>query len=199
MSKLFPKFYDVLMSPLERRPRFKQIRKELISLAEGRVLEIGSGTGVNFPLYEKTGCVTAVEPNPEMIKKCQRNLSRSKAQIEVHAIPAEKLPFGDNEFDTAVATLVFCTIPDPALALKEIHRVLKPGGKLLMLEHVKLKSPVYGKIQSALTPMWKQVCDGCHLDRDTPGMIEHSAFITLKVKDYYKGLFMTIEAVKKSF
>ncbi len=116
MGKLFPKVYDILMGPLERRG-FGQIRKKLMQKARGEVLEIGSGTGFNFPFYEHAQKVTAIEPEPRM-----RELSLSRAQnaqvpIEVILAGAEKLPFPDDFFDTVVCTLVLCTIPNSTKAL----------------------------------------------------------------------------------
>ena len=121
MKSVFPKIYDIAMKPLEAT-RFKKVRTELIRHAQGNVLEIGSGTGINFPYY------------------------------------------ADHTFDTVISTLVFCTIPNPLLALKEIQRVSKPGATILFFEHVKMKQPNLAKAQDLVNPLWEKVCDGCQLN-----------------------------------
>lgn len=197
MGKCFPAVYDSLMAPLENK-KFKRIRKALITKAEGQVLEIGFGTGVNFPFYEKASRVTAIEPNPEMIKRSLSKVKRARLPINTHIGKAETLPYSKNTFDTVVGTLVFCTIPNPEQALNEIHRVLKPEGKLLLLEHVRMDHPVLSKIQDVLTPAWKQICDGCHLNRDTLALVRETGFNLDNVESIYNGLFLVIEAQIKS-
>ncbi|SET87977.1 Methyltransferase domain-containing protein [Salinibacillus kushneri] len=191
MGKWFPKLYDLVMNPLEKY-KFKKIRRQLLSKAEGRVLEIGSGTGVNFPFYQHADQVDAIEPNPLMSKRSGKKVKKSKANIQTYIVGAESLPFADNTFDTVVATLVFCTIPEPQQALKEILRVSKPGANILFFEHVMLKQPFLAKAQDILTPFWKKICDGCHLNRDTLGLIKMFDFTIEDVHEYYKGLFLTI-------
>jgi ubiquinone/menaquinone biosynthesis C-methylase UbiE len=117
--------YDLLMKPLEIT-RFSGIREKLISNAEGRVLEIGSGTGVNFPLYKYATQVDAIEPNSYMRNKSLERMKLTKIPIQTYLVKAESLPFPDSTFDTVVGTLVFCTIPDPLKALNEVRRVCKP-------------------------------------------------------------------------
>ncbi|WP_085523718.1 class I SAM-dependent methyltransferase [Tuberibacillus sp. Marseille-P3662] len=192
MGKWFPAIYDTLMAPLERQ-KFKEIRRDLLGKATGHVLEIGSGTGVNFPYYLQPCHVTAIEPNPEMINNSLDNINNSLVPIDIHLGKAEELPYKDNSFDTVVATLVFCTIPDPQKALDDIHRVLKPGGSLVLFEHVSMDHPVLSKLQDALTPLWKRLCDGCHLNRDTLTLVENTGFYIKKVDSMSKGLFLTIE------
>jgi ubiquinone/menaquinone biosynthesis C-methylase UbiE len=194
MSQSFAKWYDFFMSPLEKK-KFKQIRSELLAKATGTVLEIGAGTGINFPLYEHADKVTAIEPSEHMIARSQSKHSQSRVAIEVVTASAEALPFADHSFDSVVATLVFCTIPNPEKALEEIKRVCRPGGKILFFEHVKMENPFLGTLQEWLTPGWKKICDGCCLNRDTLGLIESHGLPIVKVKNYYKGLFIVVEAV----
>lgn len=113
MGKLFPAIYDFAMKPLENGP-FKVIRQELIDQANGRVLEIGAGTGINFPLYNNVEKVDAIEPNPEMEEKSRVRKNLTEVPITIHAQNAENLLFEDNTFDSVIATLVFCTIPNPS-------------------------------------------------------------------------------------
>jgi ubiquinone/menaquinone biosynthesis C-methylase UbiE len=196
MGKWFPLVYDAAMKPLEQTA-FNKIRRKLISRAEGRVLEIGSGTGVNFPFYKNATQVDAIEPNSFMARKSLNRKKQSTIHIQTYTVKAEKLPFPDNTFDSVVGTLVFCTIPEPLKALKEIRRVSKPNAKLLFFEHVRMEQPLLGKLQDVLTPTWKRICDGCHLNRNTLEIIKQTGISIEKVDSYYKRLFLTIEGLNK--
>ncbi|WP_053363703.1 class I SAM-dependent methyltransferase [Bacillus sp. FJAT-27251] len=191
MSKTFSQWYDFFMGPLEQG-RFKTIRKSLLSQATGTVLEIGSGTGVNFPLYKNVVQVTAIEPSEFMLSQSQRKREQAKVPIHLIQAGAEKLPFADNMFDTIVATLVYCTIPDSDRAAAEMKRVCKPGGQVLMFEHVKMRQPVPAKLQELLTPAWRKICDGCCLDRDTVGLMKKHGFKIVEQKEDFKGLFVAM-------
>ncbi|ULT55108.1 class I SAM-dependent methyltransferase [Neobacillus drentensis] len=196
MSRRFAEWYDFFMRPLEKR-KFKRIREELLSKADGYVLEIGSGTGINFPLYKSVEKVVATEPSTYMINKSQEKLKQSSVKIELVKADAEKLPFGDNTFDTVVATLVFCTIPNPNQAMKEMLRVCKPEGKLLFFEHVKMENRFLAALQEWLTPAWKRICDGCCLNRDTLSLLKNNDLIINEFKSYYNGLFLSVETKKR--
>lgn len=196
MGQLFPRVYDRTMEPLERK-KLREIRKSLIGKVEGKVLEIGSGTGANFPFYKKETTVSAVEPNLMMAKRSQKRINEAKASVKLYLVGAEKLPFPDNSFDTAISTLVFCTIPNPLKAFQELRRVLKPGGKLLLLEHVKMDQPLLAAAQDVLTPLWKRLCDGCRLNRNTLEDVTKSGFDVTNVEEHYKGLFLVIQALNK--
>jgi ubiquinone/menaquinone biosynthesis C-methylase UbiE len=189
---MFANCYDFFMSPLESR-KFKEIRRELLRSASGKVLEIGSGTGINFPLYESVERVTAIEPNQHMIEKSILKKKLSSIPIEIINAGAEKLPFEDNHFDSVVATLVFCTIPDVESAIKEIMRVCKPGGKILLFEHVKMGNPFLAKLQDWLTPAWRRICDGCCLNRNTLHLIRKNGVEVIEMKKFYQDLFIAVE------
>lgn len=193
MAGWFPHIYDVAMKPLEKM-RFEKIRGGLVQKAQGKVLEIGFGTGANFRYYGNVERVDAIEPNPAMGKQAVKRIKKARTPITTYRAKAEELPFADNSFDTVVATLVFCTIPDPERALQEIRRVSRPGAKILMFEHVKMDQKIFGKTQEALTPIWKKICDGCHLDRDTLLLVKQSGLDIQKVTSFYGGLFLTIES-----
>lgn len=160
-------------------------------------MEIGSGTGLNFPFYDQAQKVIAVEPDALMREQSLPRASRGRVPIEVISAGAENLPFPDNSFDTVVGTLVLCTIPDPFIALQEIRRVCKPDGKVLFFEHVRMNRPVLGRLQDWLTPVWKRLCDGCHLNRNTLELIGRTGFQAVRVEGYANGLFLAIEAENK--
>lgn len=196
LSWWFPKLYDHLMEPLERSG-LRRIRQQLLKGAQGKVLEIGSGTGANFPFYDpvRVQCVIAVEPAEQMRRRSLAKIEQAAVPVDVVAAGAENLPFPDAFFDTVVGTLVFCTIPDPEKALQEVRRVCKPGGKVLIFEHVRLESPFLARLQDLLTPVWKRLCDGCHLNRNTLQLVRRSGLQVKRVESFYRDLFLVIEAV----
>ena len=189
MSSTFAKWYDFFMSPLEQR-KFKRIRSELLKGASGKVLEIGSGTGINFPLYYNVDTVTAIEPSLPMIERSFTKQKSTVVPIEIVNASAENLPFEDHTFDTVVATLVFCTIPNVEKAIHELKRVCKPDGKILLFEHVKTENTVLSKMQESLTPFWKRVCDGCCLNRETLKAFTNKGLEVETVEHFYKDLFI---------
>lgn len=192
MSHLFAKWYDLFMSPLEHR-KFKRVRKELLRSATGRVLELGAGTGINFPLYENANHVTAIEPSQHMIDRSQSKFNKAAVPIKIVKAGAEQLPFNDDTFDTVVATLVFCTIPNVEKAIDEMKRVCKPNGKILLFEHVKMENRVLSRLQDWLTPVWKKICDGCCLNRETLHTFMIHGLTVVKVEKFYKDLFINAE------
>ena len=196
MTTFFTKYYDALMGPLERGS-FGPIRRSLIAGVQGRVLEIGSGTGINFPYYDTAAQVTAVEPDSSMRAQSLPRAAKAGAAISVLPGDAERLPFPDNVFDLVVATLVMCTIPDPVKALAEIRRVCKPEGQVLFFEHVRVNRSFLGTLQDWLTPVWKRICDGCHLNRNTLQLIENSGLAVLSIERYYKDIFLVAKAVNR--
>lgn len=192
MSKVFPALYDIAMKPFEKT-RFEKIRVNLVRKAQGHVLEIGFGTGANFRYYRDVKRVDAIEPNPEMSKHAEKRIKNAQVPIFTYKAIAEELPFEDNRFETVIATLVFCTIPYPIKALEEIQRTSKSGARVLLFEHVKVDREAIGKAQEVLTPVWKKLCDGCHLDRDTLELVKRSGLVIERVTSYHGGLFLTIE------
>lgn len=192
MGRQFAKWYDFFMYPLERRV-FKEIRRDLLARAQGKVIEVGSGTGINFPLYQHVESVTAIEPSSYMIKRSELNKELAVIPLDIIQANAERLPFETDSYDTVVATLVFCTIPNVDKALKEMKRICKPNGKILLFEHVKMDNPILAKLQIYLTPFWKKICDGCHLDRETVHLLESNGFQVVEIKKFYRGLFVMIE------
>ena len=193
MGRWCAALYDTVMAPVERGG-FQAIRKQLLRHASGKVLEIGSGTGVNFPYYTEAERVIALDPTPAMVERSLPRTTQVAVPIEVIVANAEALPFPDHTFDTVVGTLVFCTIPDPCQALCEMRRICKPAGKVLFFEHVRVHHPLVGRLQDWLTPLWKRMAGGCHLNRNTLALIKQAGFEVTCIEPQYQELFLVIEA-----
>ncbi len=172
--RLFAALYDRVIEPAERR-WMEQRRAALLSGARGEVLEIGGGTGANLPHYRGVGRVTVSEPDPFMREKLRPKLENAGVPVEVSDAGAEALPFPDDAFDTVVSTLVLCTVPDQRAALREIRRVLRPGGRLLFIEHVRGEGRA-ARWQDRIEPLWRRLFAGCHPNRDTVDAIEAAGF-----------------------
>jgi SAM-dependent methyltransferase len=152
-----------------------EMRRATLATASGRTIDIGSGTGANLGLYPAAVTeLVCAEPDPHMIKKLRAKAGEGATSPEIVEAPAEALPFEDSSFDTAVFTLVLCTVPDPDAALAEAARVLKPGGRLLFVEHVRSERPGLARWQDRLEGPWRFLGDGCHCNRDTVRSIEAS-------------------------
>jgi ubiquinone/menaquinone biosynthesis C-methylase UbiE len=169
----FAALYDRCLKSTEDAG-LREMRRELLREARGRTVDIGSGTGANLELYPADVELTMAEPDPHMARQLRRKLAESGREAELVQAGAEGLPFEDASFDTAVFTLVLCTVPDPRAALEEVARVLKPGGRMLFLEHVRAESPGLARWQDRLEKPWRFVADGCHCNRDTITAIEAS-------------------------
>jgi ubiquinone/menaquinone biosynthesis C-methylase UbiE len=157
----------------------REMRRELLAQARGRVLDLGAGTGLNLGHYPaEIESLTMVEPDPHMTKQLRARLAQAgrSAEISVVEAPGEDLPFEAGSFDTVAVTLVLCTVPDPESTLAEIKRVLAPGGQLLFLEHVRSHEPGLAKWQDRLESPWKFLADGCRCNRDTVAAISAAGF-----------------------
>lgn len=176
MSRLrFPPVYDLVMVPADWAG-LRRHRRAVVAGARGRVLEVAAGTGLNLRHYCQADSIFAVDKSPDMIE--QLSVRIPQTDVSVHTTPAgaERLPFADDCFDTVVVTLSLCTIPDTARAINEIKRVLKPDGSLRFLEHTAHPRRFIRRLQRLLTPGWKRVSSGCHLDRPTVHAIEKAGF-----------------------
>ena len=154
-----------------------RVRREVLAGARGRAVEIGAGTGVNVPHYpEAVEEIVLTEPDELMARQIDPKLAQHGRRASVVLAPAEALPFEDDSFDTAVAMLTLCTVPEPQAALRELHRVLRPGGRLLFLEHVRSPDPALARWQDRLHRPWSWFGRGCNCNRDTLAELEASAF-----------------------
>ena len=175
-SRVFAACYDRGSAGAERAGLAAE-RDVLLAQARGRVLEIGAGTGVNVERYPPGADVTYTEPDPHMAKRLRAR------GVDVVEAGAEALPFPDASFDTVVATLVFCTVPDVGASLREARRVLRPGGRLLFLEHVRADpGSRLERWQHRLHGPWKAFACGCNCDRDFVGALRANAFETDEVR-----------------
>ncbi|HEX2522135.1 MAG TPA: class I SAM-dependent methyltransferase [Terriglobia bacterium] len=164
-------------------------RAELIPKAAGAVLEIGIGSGLNLPLYPSAIThLTGVDPSAELLSMARRKLTVLPFPVDLFCQSAEELPFDDRSFDTAVVTWTLCSITNPMLALAEVKRVLRSDGRLLFVEHGLSSDPKVQVWQHRLTPLWKRIGGGCHLNRKIDDLISNAGFRVAELKtDYLPG------------
>ncbi len=153
-------------------------REKIVPLARGRVLEIGLGSGLNLVHYDadEVEMVWGVDPSPGMSRLAQSRVREAPFEVRLLENSADDIPLDDDTADSAVITYTLCSIPDPEAALREIVRVLKPGGTLLFCEHGAAPDASVRRWQERLTPYWKHVAGGCHLDRDIPAILRQGGF-----------------------
>jgi ubiquinone/menaquinone biosynthesis C-methylase UbiE len=181
-GRLFAAMYDRGLKGTEDAG-LREMRRETLAAARGRTIDLGAGTGANLGLYpDAVTELILAEPDPHMVKQLRTKLAQSGRAAELVEAPAERLPFEDSSFDTAVFTLVLCTVPDPEAALAEAARILKPGGKLLFIEHVRAEDAGLARWQDRLEKPWRFAADGCHCNRDTVAKIEASPLTVERVE-----------------
>jgi len=162
-------------------------RTKIIPFAEGNVLEIGIGSGLNIPLYD-TDLVTkiiGVDPSAAMHSLAKERISESPVKVEFISTDAAKIPLQDQSIDTIVCTYTLCTVSNPQQVLKEVKRLLKPGGKFLFAEHGNAPDENVVKFQRKLEPIWKFLADGCHLTRSIPDLLDESDMKIDKIETMY--------------
>ena len=170
---VLPRLLDLAM----RDSRLADYRQQTIGAARGLVLEIGVGSGLNLPLYGAAADrVCGIDPSPELLARARERIAAARVPVSLIRASAEQLPFGDAAFDTLVMTWTLCSIPNPGAALNEMRRVLKPGGSLLFVEHGLSPEPRITRWQHRLTPCWKHIGGGCHLDRNMDALIRAAGF-----------------------
>jgi len=164
-------------------------RQQVVPRAAGRVLEVGIGTGLNLPFYRRASILTlvGVDPGVEMQRMLRRRSERAGIAVDLRSSTAEALAFERASFDCVVCTYTLCTIPDPLAALREIRRVLRPGGRLLFAEHGVAPDTDVVKWQRRLEPLWSRVAGGCHLTRDVPALLDAAGFEAAIESGYLNG------------
>ncbi len=167
--KWFAASFDLLNRVTGTETKFlAKYRPRIVGEAQGRVLEVGAGTGASFPYYKSTAEVIATEPDPYMLERARRRLEQLGVQnIELRQAAAEELPFEDQSFDHVLSSMVFCSVQDPRRALAEVKRVLKPAGTFRFIEHVRFDNGLRGLIQDMVVPVWRWIGAGCHPNRRT--------------------------------
>jgi SAM-dependent methyltransferase len=167
------------------KPVSKQ-REKVVPLASGDVLEVGIGTGLNVPFYNKTKVrtIVGVDPAQQMHRLALRRIRSAGLSVELVGLSAEKLPLADASFDSVVCTYTLCSIPAPLTALGELRRVLKPGGKLLFSEHGVAPDESVRRWQRRLQPIWGPLAGGCQLGLDVPAVLRSAGF-TVQVQSRY--------------
>ena len=171
---VFAALYDRLDRVAERTWMGER-RARLLAGARGAVLEIGGGTGANLTHYRDAERVVVSEPDPHMRRRLRTRLGDARVPVELSEAGAEALPFPDGSFDAVVSTLVLCTVPDQGAALGEIRRVLRPGGRLLFIEHVRAGDST-ARLQDRIEPIWGFLLGGCHPNRDTVAAVARAGF-----------------------
>jgi ubiquinone/menaquinone biosynthesis C-methylase UbiE len=165
-------------------------RSQIVPLAKGRVLEVGIGSGLNLSFYDpqRVVVVVGVDPSADMQRLARERAAHCQVPVEMIALELGQIQAEDASFDDIVCTFTLCTIPDALAALREMRRVLKAGGRLLFCEHGLAPDLPVVRWQKRLTPLWKPLAGGCHLDRDIPALIEAGGFHIRQLDSgYLKG------------
>jgi ubiquinone/menaquinone biosynthesis C-methylase UbiE len=180
--------YDPFLAFGERRG-MSELRRSLLTEAHGRVLEIGAGTGLNVPFYSADiERLVLTEPEPAMARRLERRVARARVDAEVVVTGAEALPFPDSSFDVVVSTLVLCTVPDPHAAVGELQRVLRPGGRLLFIEHLRADDEGLARWQERLAGAWEAFASGCRCDRRTLDLLDGAFELDATTRSEWRGM-----------
>jgi len=193
MSRLFATFYDLTTWPAERAG-FQSLRARAVGDLTGEVLELGAGTGLNFPYYRTATRVLAVEPDPAMRRRAVRRAARAHVVIDLIDARAEDLPFDDGSLDAAAVTLVLCSVGDVARALAELRRVLRPGALVHLIEHVRSPRAPIAALQTLFTPLQRRLAGNCHLDRQTDRSLRQAGFVIEGMHTHQGGVVLEIDA-----
>jgi ubiquinone/menaquinone biosynthesis C-methylase UbiE len=179
-DRILPHLLNLAMRNAEHEP----YRRRVLSQADGRVLEIGVGSGLNFPFYsDRATEILGLEPHPRLLAMAARKESIIPAKLVGGS--AESIPLDDGSVDTVVTTWSLCSIPNPGRALEEMRRVLKPGGQLLFVEHGLAQEERVQRWQRRLNPLWKRIVGGCNLDRPISKLVEDAGFRIARVETGY--------------
>lgn len=180
---VLPKLIDVACST----GNVMKARSKIVPQALGEVLEVGIGSGLNLPFYDprKVSSIIGIDPAAQMQSLARKRATAIGIPVEVIAVDVQGIHADTDRFDTIVMTFTLCSIDDPVPALREMARVLKPGGRLLFCEHGLAPDPSIERWQHRLTPFWKPMAGGCHLDRDIPALIRAGGFVIDELSEEY--------------
>jgi ubiquinone/menaquinone biosynthesis C-methylase UbiE len=180
--RVLPPILDLVM----RQHQLQKYRREVVAAADGRVLEVGVGSGLNFPLYDKrVEIVFGIDPSPRLLAIARQRAAAAGVRAQLLQGSASAIPLADRTVDTVVMTWTLCSVADPSAALREMRRVLKPHGRLLFVEHGLSPDSGIERWQHRLTPIWRHVAGGCHLDRKMDGLIRSAGFDILRLRTEY--------------
>jgi ubiquinone/menaquinone biosynthesis C-methylase UbiE len=204
VAELFSKQTEIIRKRYNRTASFYdwmdkmipvRLRRKAVEQATGKVLEVGVGTGANLELY-LPGCqVTGIDFSSGMLQKAKAKVHKAKVPVTLIEMDAQKLNFADGSFDTVIATCVFCSVPDPIQGLKEVKRVCKPGGKIILLEHVRSENPMLGWLMDTLNPIAIHMI-GSNLNRQTVKNIQSAGIRNYSMEEYYGKLIRLIVATR---
>jgi len=168
------------------KPNMRQ-REKVVPRARGRVLEVGIGSGLNLPFYDSTKVskVWGLDPSPEMTRMAERTARSLPFEVEFVGLPGDEIPLEDQSVDTVVVTYTLCTIPETTPALRQMKRVLRPGGELIFCEHGAAPDASVRRWQDRLNPIWKRLGGGCNLNRPIPALIEAGGFRIKSLETQY--------------
>jgi ubiquinone/menaquinone biosynthesis C-methylase UbiE len=179
---IFPRLCDLCLN----NRAVASHRRELLAQTHGEVLEIGFGTGLNLACYPASlRKITTVDPNPGMHRLAHKRLRQSEIDVDHRVLGGEGLPFEDCSFDCVVSTFTLCSIAQVHKALEQVYRVLKPGGRLLLLEHGLSPEPKVQKWQRRLNWLQMRLADGCHLDRNMKALVAAQPFSSAEIEEFY--------------
>jgi ubiquinone/menaquinone biosynthesis C-methylase UbiE len=172
-DNIFPFLVDLAMRNQYLRP----YRERVAGAAEGRVLDMGIGSGLNLPFYSpRAGEILGLDPSPALLARARGNARGAQPPVRLLSGSAEQIPLHDHSVDTIVMTWTGCSIPGIAAALGEMRRVLRPGGRLLFVEHGRAPEPNVARWQDRVTPLWRCVSGGCHLNRKIDDLLAQNGF-----------------------
>lgn len=182
--------YDILESPMEMMA-LKKWRNDIMKDLKGKVLEVGVGTGKNINYYPENVDISAIDFSEKMLKKAKLKADALNKKVEFHNMDAENMDFEDNTFDVVFTTCVFCSVPDPIQGLKEIKRVCKNGGKIIMIEHVRSEKKVLGLLMDVLNPLVVNSY-GANINRRTIDNIKKAGYSMVDVTNLYSDIVKKI-------
>lgn len=179
---VLPPLLDLVM----RQRQIEKYRRELIPTARGRVLEVGIGSGLNLPLYATgVNMVVGLDPSERLLSMARRRAAKANLAVDLMRGSATAIPLDNDSVDMVVMTWTLCSISDPVAAVREMRRVLKPSGALLFVEHGLSPEPGVARWQHRLTPIWRHISGGCHLDRKVDDLIRAGGFEVAELKTEY--------------
>lgn len=189
-------FYDFMESLIERS-RYSKWRDLLCSKVEGhRILEVGVGTGKNFPYYPTDAEITAIDFSEKMLNRAKNRASQQKVKVHLQQMDVQNLEFENNTSDTVIASFVFCSMPEPIRGLIEVERVCKPGGKIVLLEHVLSANRILSWLMNLANPLVVRII-GSNINGQTVENVIKTGLVVEQVTDLGAGIFKLIEARKR--